>query len=160
MFLGQASNPHHSSSQSHSSDNTRSLTHWATRGLSGGDTIYLYCCSGSSCKGDLSSSSHFLVEVCLYQYELMYIYFILQIAIWHDGTNFAVQIVLALVFGNLFRSVPVSLWNMIILIYIFILLFFTFWHRYSFKYPTLPGNSLILKTELRLRIVQYLAQDH
>ena len=32
-FLGQGSNPHHSSNQSYSSDNIRSLTHWATREL-------------------------------------------------------------------------------------------------------------------------------
>ena len=32
-FLGQESNMRHSSDPSHSSDNTKSLTHWATREL-------------------------------------------------------------------------------------------------------------------------------
>ena len=32
-FPGQGSNPHHSSTQSHGSDNARSLNHWATKEL-------------------------------------------------------------------------------------------------------------------------------
>ena len=32
-FLGQESNPHHSSDPSHSSDDARSLTYWVTRKL-------------------------------------------------------------------------------------------------------------------------------
>ena len=35
-MLGQGSNPSHSNDQSHSSDNARSFTHWATRELLSG----------------------------------------------------------------------------------------------------------------------------
>ena len=66
-FLSQGLNLHHSSDSIHSSDNTRSLTHCATREL-----LFVLLSLGGKCSAE-GSMSHLSILLMLSVYELWYV---------------------------------------------------------------------------------------